>query len=58
MGLRLLNPGVELGLGRVCESGEGCACQTWGLGVVPIMYHDGQQEAIRWRLRLERIRHL
>ena len=37
MGLRLLNPSVELGFGRVGESGQVCGGQTWGLGVVPIM---------------------
>ena len=38
MGLRLLRPGPTLGLGRVGESGERCASQTWGRLVVPIMY--------------------
>lgn len=37
MGLRLLSPGGTLGLGRVGESGESCASQTWGLRIVPIM---------------------
>lgn len=37
MSLGLLKPGGALGLGRVLEPGEGCASQTWGLGVVPIM---------------------
>ena len=38
MGLRLLSPGGALGLGRVGESGESCASQSWGLVVVTIMY--------------------
>ena len=49
MGLRLLGPGGALGLGRVGESGESCASQTWRLVVVTIMYTMVSKKLPNWQ---------